>query len=116
MLLVRLTRLPENNTVSAIADMVDEAKLSKPKLQDLADMVATNFVYVLILLTIITFLIWIAVGIRVRKQAASEAAIQAVTYAITVLIVSCPCAIGLAVPMVVVIAERVAAQHGVVFK
>ncbi len=115
-LLVRLTRLPENNTVSAIADMVDEAKLSKPKLQDIADVVARNFVNVLILLTIITFLVWIAVGIRVRKQTASEAAIQAVTYAITVLIVSCPCAIGLAVPMVVVMAERVAAQHGVVFK
>jgi Cu2+-exporting ATPase len=87
-LFVRLTRLPENNTVSAIADMVDEAKLSKPKLQEIADMVARNFVKVLILLTIITFLIWIAVGIRVRKQAASEAAIHAVTYAITVLIVS----------------------------
>ncbi len=81
--------------VSAIADMVDEAKLSKPKLQDIADVVARNFVYVLLLLTIITSVILIAVGIRVRKQAASEATIHAVKYAIMVLIVSCPCAIGL---------------------
>jgi Cu2+-exporting ATPase len=71
--------------------MVDQAKLLKPKLQDIAGVVARNFVYVLILLTFIALLIWGAVGIRVRKQAASEAAIDAVTYAITVLIVSRPC-------------------------
>jgi Cu2+-exporting ATPase len=79
-------------------------------------MVAWSLVNVWILLTIITFLIWIALGIRVRKPAASEAAIHAVTYAITVLIVLYPCAISLAVPTVVVMAERVAAQHSVVFQ
>ncbi len=113
---VRLTRLPENNTISAIASMVDEAKLSKPKLQEIADKVASYFVPVVILLTLITLFIWIAVGMRVQKQPASEATIRAITYAITVLIVSCPCAIGLAVPMVIVIAGGVAAKHGVIFK
>jgi heavy metal translocating P-type ATPase len=115
-LLVRATHLPGENTISAIADMVDEAKLSKPKLQDIADKVASYFVPVIIALSIITFCIWIAVGIAVRRQSASEATVQAITYAITVLIVSCPCAIGLAVPMVVVIANGVAAERGVVFK
>ncbi|KAK8121449.1 P-type cation-transporting ATPase [Apiospora kogelbergensis] len=116
MLLVRLTRLPGENTISAIAKMVDEAKLSKPKIQDLADRVASYFVPVVITLTTITLVVWVAIGVAVRQQPANEAAIQAITYAIAVLIVSCPCAIGLAVPMVVVIASGVAAERGVIFK
>ncbi|RTE82670.1 hypothetical protein BHE90_002828 [Fusarium euwallaceae] len=113
---VRLNRLPSDNTINAIAAMVDEAKLSKPKLQDLADQVASYFVPVVVALTIITFVIWVAIGMTVRGHNGSEATIQAITYAITVLIVSCPCAIGLAVPMVIVIASGVAAEKGIIFK
>ncbi|TFB02364.1 P-type cation-transporting ATPase [Trichoderma ghanense] len=116
MLHVRLTRLPGDNTISAVAGMVDEAKLSKPRIQAVADRVASYFVPAVVTITIAVFSIWIAVGIRVRGLPGNEATIQAVTYAITVLIVSCPCAIGLAVPMVVVIASGVAAERGVVFK
>ncbi|CAK7208928.1 hypothetical protein SCUCBS95973_000279 [Sporothrix curviconia] len=116
MLFVRLTRVPGDNTISTIAGMVDGAKLSKPKIQDIAARVASYFVPVVIIMTIITFCIWVAVGIKVRGQPGSEATIQAITYAITVLIVSCPCAIGLAVPMVIVIASGVAAERGVIFK
>ncbi|CAP68205.1 uncharacterized protein PODANS_7_4720 [Podospora anserina S mat+] len=115
-LLVRVTRNPGDNTIDTIAAMVDEAKLSKPTMQRLADRVASYFVPVISLLMIITFAIWIAVGIRVRGVSAREAIIEAVTYAITVLIVCCPCAIGLAVPMVVVITTGVGAEHGVIFK
>jgi heavy metal translocating P-type ATPase len=115
-LTVSLTRLPGDNTITTIACMVDEAKLSKPKIQEIADTIASYFVPVVITLTIITFAIWIAIGIAVRHQSSSEATIEAITYAITVLIVSCPCAIGLAVPMVIVVASGVAAKHGVVFK
>ena len=113
---VLVTRLPGDNTISAIANMVDEAKLSKPKTQELADRVAGYFVPVIVTLTIITFVIWIAIGIKVRGESSSEAAIQAITFGIAVLIVSCPCAIGLAVPMVIVIAGGVAAEHGIIFK
>lgn len=114
--LVRLTRLPGDNTISTIASMVDEAKLSKPKIQDLADRIASWFVPVVVGLTIITFTSWVGVGVSMHRLSGSAAAIQAITYAITVLIVSCPCAIGLAVPMVVVIASGVAAERGVIFK
>lgn len=116
MIHVRLTRLAGDNTVSTIASMVDEAKLSKPKIQDIADRVASYFVPAVVALTIVTFVIWVAVGMGVRNQTGAEAAVNAITYAITVLIVSCPCAIGLAVPMVIVIASGVAAERGVVFK
>ncbi|KAF2877799.1 E1-E2 ATPase-domain-containing protein [Massariosphaeria phaeospora] len=113
---VRLTRLPGDNTISTIAGMVDEAKLSKPKIQAIADRVASYFVPAVVSLTIVTFVIWIAIGVTVRRQSGSTATVEAITYAITVLIVSCPCAIGLAVPMVIVIASGVAAERGVIFK
>ncbi|KAE9364248.1 copper-translocating P-type ATPase [Stipitochalara longipes BDJ] len=113
---VRLTRLCDDNTISTIANMVDEAKLSKPKTQEIADRVAGYFVPVVIVITIITLVIWIAVGIAIQKKSSSDATVQAVTYAIAVLIISCPCAIGLAVPMVIVIAGGVAADKGVIFK
>lgn len=113
---VRLDRLPSENTIHTIAAMVDEAKLSKPKLQDLADRVAAHFVPTIVALTIITFVIWVTVGMTIRGYDGSEATIQAITYAITVLIVSCPCAIGLAVPMVIVISSGIAAERGIIFK
>ncbi|KAH8697565.1 copper-translocating P-type ATPase [Talaromyces proteolyticus] len=115
-LTVRLTRLPGDNTISMISGMVDEAKLSKPKIQDIADRVASYFVPTVVAVTIVTLVVWIAIGVAVRKQSGAEATTQAITYGITVLIVSCPCAIGLAVPMVIVIASGVAAERGVIFK
>lgn len=115
-MLVRLTRLPGDNTINTIAAMVDEAKLTKPRIQDLADRVASFFVPVVVVLAAITFAIWISVGITVQQKSGTDSAIQAITFAITVLIVSCPCAIGLAVPMVIVVASGVAAERGVIFK
>ncbi|KAM0232371.1 hypothetical protein ACHAPO_007859 [Fusarium lateritium] len=115
-MIVRLRRLPGDNTINAIAAMVDEAKLSKPKLQDLADRVASYFVPVVVALTVITFVIWVSVGLIVRGYGGSKATTEAITYAIAVLIVSCPCAIGLAVPMVIVIMSGVAAEKGIIFK
>lgn len=115
-LIVRLTHLPVENTISVMAGMVDSAKLSKPKIQELADRVATYFVPLIVSLTIITFTIWIGVGVGVQNKSGSGAAVQAIIYAITVLIVSCLCAIGLAVPMVIVIGSGVAAERGIIFK
>lgn len=115
-ILARLTKLPMDNTISMIANMVNEAKLSKPRIQDTADRVASYFVPCILVLTVVVFLIWIAVGIAVRDTSASVAVVTAITYALAALVVSCPCAIGLAVPMVMVIAVGVGAKHGVIFK
>ena len=114
--LARLTKLPLDNTISRIAAMVDEAKLSKPKVQETADRVASYFVPSILAITVSIFSIWVAVGIAVRNLSTSDAIVNAVTYALAALIVSCPCAIGLAVPMVMVIASGVGAKHGVIFK
>ena len=115
-LTIQLSRLPGDNTIHDIAAMVDEAKLSKPKLQDLADRVASYFVPVVLALTVVVFSVWLAIGKMVRGETSSKAATDAILYAVTVLIVSCPCAIGLAVPMVIVVAGGVAAQKGIIFK
>lgn len=112
----RLTKLPIDNTISKIATMVDEAKLSKPRVQETADRVASYFVPCIVAIAFVVFSIWIAVGIAVRDLSTSDAIVTAFTYALAALVVSCPCAIGLAVPMVMVIAGGIGAKHGVIFK
>ncbi|KAI9845235.1 MAG: hypothetical protein M1837_004990 [Sclerophora amabilis] len=113
---VRLTRLPGENTIKTIGSMVDAAKLSKPRIQDVADRVASYFVAIILIITVLIFAIWVAIGVARRHQNATTACVVAMTYAISALIVSCPCAIGLAVPMVIVIAGGVGAKHGLIFK
>ncbi|KAK0121744.1 hypothetical protein ONS95_010030 [Cadophora gregata] len=115
-LLVELTRLPHENSIQAIGTLVDDAKSSKAKVQEMADWVASYFTPAIIVLTALVFLVWVAVGKSVRHESTSTACINAMTYAISTLIVSCPCAIGLAVPMVLVIAGGIGARYGLIFK
>lgn len=115
-LVVRVRRLPHENTLKTISAMVDEAKSSKPQIQEVADRVASYFVPTILALTLVVFVAWFAIGKLDRHQSSAISAVNAMTYGISVLIVSCPCAIGLAVPMVVMIAGGVAAKHGLIFK
>ncbi|KAL2064230.1 hypothetical protein VTL71DRAFT_4724 [Oculimacula yallundae] len=115
-LLVELTRLPSENTIQAIGIMVDEAKSSKAKVQEIADRVAGYFTPAVIGITAIVFAVWVAVGKSLRHESTSTACINAMTYAISTLIVSCPCAIGLAVPMVLLVAGGVGSRYGLIFK
>ena len=114
--LVRLTTLPIDNTISRIASMVEAAKMSKPRVQATAHRVASIFVPCILALTLIVFSIWIAIGIAVQGTPTSDAIVTAIAYALAALVVSCPCAIGLAVPMVMVISSGVGAKHGVILK
>ncbi|KAK0392674.1 hypothetical protein NLU13_2169 [Sarocladium strictum] len=115
-LVMRLTRLPGDNTVMDIARLVEDATNSKPRIQDLADRIAGYFLPVIGIAALICFAIWIAIGIQVRNYSTGRAISNAVTYAIAVLAVSCPCALGLAVPMVLVVAGGIAARGGVIIK
>jgi Cu2+-exporting ATPase len=103
-IVVCLTHLLNDNTISTIVIMVDEAKSSKPKTQELVNIIVSYFVSVVLTLMIITFVIWIA-GIFMQHQNGGHAVINAITYTISVLIVSCSCAIGLIIFMIVVISE-----------
>ncbi|KAL8382242.1 hypothetical protein RB595_006161 [Gaeumannomyces hyphopodioides] len=115
-LVVQLTRLPGKNTVTDIARLVEDAANSKPKIQDVADRVAGWFVPVVTSIAIIVTIVWILVGLKVRSFPTGRAVADAVTYAVAVLAVSCPCALGLAVPMVLVVAGGIAARGGVIIK
>lgn len=114
--MIRVTRLPGANSISEIADMVEEVSRSKPKSQRIADEVACWIVPAIGLLAILTFLIWILIGKLVRDESAGSAILHAMPYAVSVLVVSCPCAIGLAIPIVQVVAGNVAAKHGLVLR
>jgi cation transport ATPase len=114
--LVQLTSLPSQNTLRVICALVDEAKTSKPKVEEIADRVAGYLVPLILGITVVVFITWTAIGIDGRRQSSTTACINAMTFAISTLIVSCPCAIGLAVPIVVLIAGGVAARYGLIFK
>ncbi|PCH44481.1 copper-translocating P-t [Wolfiporia cocos MD-104 SS10] len=115
-LIVEVDRLPGENTISGIAEMVDEARFSRARVQAIVDRICGWFVPVILAISTVTFVVWLAVGIAVRRQSRGNAAVAALTYAIAVLAISCPCAIGLAVPIVILIAGGVAARLGLVFK
>ncbi|KAJ9645902.1 hypothetical protein H2199_002945 [Coniosporium tulheliwenetii] len=115
-LTAKLARLPGKNTVTDIANLVEEASNTKPKVQELADKVAGYFVPVVTAIAVIVIIVWVVVSLRVRNESGGKAVSTAITYAIAVLAVSCPCALGLAVPMVLVVAGGVAARGGVVIK
>ena len=115
-LMAEVTRLPGSNTIDDLADMADAVNFSKPKSQELADRFATYFLPMIGTLALLTFAGWTLVGRFIQHHSARIASLNALLYAITVLVVSCPCAIGLAVPMVTMIACSVSAKHGVIVK
>ncbi|KAK4194299.1 E1-E2 ATPase-domain-containing protein [Triangularia verruculosa] len=115
-LLARLSRLPGRNTVTDIAEMVEDAARSKPRIQETADRVASWFVPVVTTIAVLVIIIWTVVGLKGRSWSAGRSVANAVTYAVAVLAISCPCALGLAVPMVLVIAGGIAARGGVIIK
>ena len=115
-LIVRLTRLPCENTIKTIGTMVNEAQLAKPKVQEIADRFAAYFVPIILVITVVVFIIRAAVGKAINSESATTACISAMTYAMSTLIVSCPCAVGLAVPMVTVIVGGVGARNGLILK
>ena len=114
--LVEVTRLPGDNTIDEIAEMVEEVTHSKTKVQQTADEVARWIVPTSAMLAILTLFIWSMINIAYRGKSPSSAILSAVSYAISVLVVCCPCAVAFAVPMVLVIASGVGAKHGVVFR
>ena len=115
-LVVSLTALPHENSISKIATLVENAELTKPKAQALADRIAGWFVPAIATIGALVFLIWLFLDHYHNQRSWGEAVVKAMTYAIATLIVSCPCAIGLAVPMVVLIAGGVAARSGIIFR
>jgi cation transport ATPase len=113
---MRVARAPADNTVADISRLLAQVQDARLPAQDLADRLAGYLAPAILAISVVVFSVWVAVGVAARGQATSVAAVAALRYAVAVLIVSCPCALVLCVPMVVVIAAGVAARHGVLVK
>jgi len=108
-LLMTAEKVGDETMLSQIVHMVAEAQRSRAPIQKLADIVASYFVPAVIVISIITFVVWAIFG-------PDPAMTYAIINAVAVLIIACPCALGLATPMSIMVATGKGAQNGVLFK
>ena len=104
---VRVAQTGEGTALAQIIRTVEEAQNSKPPIQKLVDKVARIFVPVVLVLTLVTFLGWFF---------GTERGIQAIIYAVSVLVIACPCALGLATPTAIMVGAGRGAKQGILFK
>ena len=104
---MKASRVGDDTTLSQIIRLVEEAGASKAPIAKLADKVAGVFVPVVMAIALVTAIIWLVVG---------ETPSFALTRAIAVLVISCPCALGLATPVAIMVGTGVGAKNGVLFQ
>lgn len=100
-------RVGKDTTLQQIIDMVENAVATKAPIAQIADRVSGIFVPVVIALAVITGIIWLAAGAPAGK---------ALSYAISVLVISCPCSLGLATPVAIMVGNGMGAKRGILFK
>jgi Cu+-exporting ATPase len=108
-LIIRAERVGAGTLLSQIVQMVAEAQRSRAPIQKLADRVSAWFVPTVILIAFATFIVWAALGPEPRMA-------YGLINAVAVLIIACPCALGLATPISIMVATGKGAQIGVLFK
>ncbi|MCK9204585.1 MAG: heavy metal translocating P-type ATPase, partial [Bacteroidales bacterium] len=101
------TKIGKNSTLAQIVKLVQEAQASKAPIQKLTDEIGKYFVPIIIGLAIVTFLGWIFIG----RSDWTDAMVNA----IAVLVIACPCAIGLATPTAIMVGTSRGAGHGILF-
>jgi len=108
-LIVEAQRVGAESLLSQIVNMVAQAQRSRAPLQRLADQAAAWFVPAVIVIAIVTFIVWWFVGPEPKLA-------YALVNAVAVLIIACPCALGLATPISIMVASGRGAQQGVLFR
>ena len=103
----RATRVGEDTTLSQIIQMVSDAAATKAPIAKIADKVSGVFVPAVITIAVITFIVWMLAG---------QTFGYALARAISVLVISCPCALGLATPVAIMVGNGMGAKHGIMFK
>ena len=103
----RATRVGEDTTLSQIIQMVSDAAATKAPISRIADQVAGIFVPAVMLVALITFCVWMLAGRGVEFS---------IPRAVAVLVVSCPCALGLATPVAIMVGSGQGARNGILFK
>ena len=103
----RATRVGADTSLAKIVQLVEDANATKPPIARLADKVAGVFVPAVIGIAVVTFVVWLAV---------SGSVTEAITSAVAVLVISCPCALGLATPVAIMVGTGRGAEMGILFK
>lgn len=103
----RATRVGADTSLAKIVQLVEDANATKAPIARLADKVAGVFVPVVFVISAVTFLVWMAL---------TESVNEALTSAVAVLVISCPCALGLATPVAIMVGTGKGAEMGILFK
>jgi P-type Cu+ transporter len=106
---MRAERVGSETLLAQIVQMVAEAQRSRAPIQKLADVVSSYFVPIVVLIAVLTFIVWSIWGPEPQMA-------HGLVNAVAVLIIACPCALGLATPMSIMVATGKAAQNGVLFR
>ena len=104
---MRVTKIGENTTLAQIINLVDDATSSKAPIAKIADRVSGVFVPTVISIAVVTTIVWLLAGQTVG---------YALARGISVLVISCPCALGLATPVAIMVGNGVGAKNGILFK
>lgn len=121
-LVCQATQVGEDTTLAKIIQMVSDAAATKAPIAKIADQVSGIFVPVVMSIALVTFLVWLLVGNHLAIPASESVGNGssligfALARAISVLVISCPCALGLATPVAIMVGNGVAAKSGVLFK
>lgn len=108
-LIIKAERVGAESLLSQIVKMVSDAQRSRAPIQKLADLVSSYFVPGVVLISILTAIIWYLVGPEPKLT-------HAIVNAVAVLIIACPCALGLATPMSIMVGTGKGAQNGILIK
>ena len=106
--LYKVTKIGKDTTLNKIVELVSQASDSKTKITQLVDKVSLYFVPVVIILSIITFVVWAFIPPNDISLAFN--------FAISVLVISCPCSLGLATPVASLIGAKLGAENGILIK
>ncbi|KAK9826100.1 hypothetical protein WJX81_003066 [Elliptochloris bilobata] len=120
-LIVKARRVGPEATLAQIVRLVENAQLSKAPIQAVADRISAVFVPIIVAAAIVTILAWFLAGVRGAFPAdwlpvGSSNFLFALLFGIAVLVIACPCALGLATPTAVMVGSGVAASHGILIK
>ena len=100
-------RIGKESTISEIVRLVVEASNTKPKIAKIADKVSSYFVPAVIIIAIVTFILYLILG---------DSFAVALNVFVTILVIACPCSLGLATPLAIVVSEGLCAENGILIK
>ncbi|KAJ7430594.1 E1-E2 ATPase-domain-containing protein [Mycena latifolia] len=113
---IQITQLVHENYLTRVAGLVSQAYATRSRFQDVADRFASGILPISAGSSLAAFIVWFLVDLFGRHLSTTTSAVDGLKYALAILVVSCPCAIGVAVPLVVSTALRAGRHEGVLFR